>query len=311
MTPWARLKRSARRSDARRAIALGSSAAITACWNRTAAVPRLLAAGRIARYDTLATVSLATAVVSLIPRGLESSAMEIGLVLLALLVLAVGAYFAYEQQQKRQQALRLLAEELGWQFRAEEDRDHDDQYSHFELFCHGHTRYAYNTLVGAIDVGGAAWPVKMGDFHYQVTTSNGKTTTTHTHRFSYLILNLPYRQLPELLVRREGMFDALKNLFGFDDIDFESAEFSRRFCVKSPDRRFAYDVIHPRMIEFLLSSEPPTVDVELGSCLLADGRDTWSPAEFRATLDWARQFFELWPAHVTSQLEHEPLEQQP
>lgn len=229
--------------------------------------------------------------------------MEIGLVLLVLLVMAVGAYFAYLQQRKRSEELGSLAAELGWQYRPEKDHEHDDQYAQFELFRHGHTRFAYNTLVGAIDVGGAAWPVKMGDFHYQVTTSNGKHTTTHTHRFSYLVLQLPYGLLPELLVRREGMFDALSNLFGFDDIDFESAEFSRRFCVKCPDRRFAYDVIHPRMIEFLMEYEPPAIDVEAGSCLLGDGSSTWKAEEFRATIDWVQHFFELWPAHVTSQLE--------
>ena len=57
------------------------------------------------------------------------------------------------------------------------------------------------------------------------------------------------------------------------------------------------------MIEFLMEYEPPTIDIEAGSCLLADGNRTWTPERFQATMDWAEHFFELWPAHVTEQLQ--------
>ena len=257
---------------------------------------RILVRRRITRYDG----GLRS------PRRVaDARAMQIVIILLVIVLVVVGALFGYQQQKKRREALRLLADRMGWQFRADSDHDHDDEYAQFGIFRQGHSRYAYNTLEGPVDIHGVNWPVKMGDFHYQVTSHNGKSSTTHTYRFSYALLRLPYRRIPELLIRREGMFDALKNLFGFDDIDFESAEFSRRFCVKSPDRRFAYDVIHPRMIEFLLEYEPPTIDIEAGSCLLADGKRTWTPEQFRATIDWAEHFFELWPAHVTAQLQPE------
>jgi hypothetical protein len=229
--------------------------------------------------------------------------MAVVVIILVLVLAVVGAYFAHLEHQKRLTALQALADRLGWQFSADYDYDHEDQFSQFEIFQRGHSRYAYNTLTGTLEVGGGRWPVKLGDFHYKVTSNSGKHRTTRTYLFSYIILRLPYRALPELLVRQEGMFDAVKNLFGFDDIDFESAEFSRRFCVKSPDRRFAYDVLHPRMIEFLLEYEPPTIDIESGCCALADGSDQWSVEQFQATLDWARHFFELWPEHVKSQRE--------
>jgi len=231
--------------------------------------------------------------------------MEVLICLIVIAAVLVGAYYAQQKRRQRTLDLAALARRLDWQFRPENDYGHDELFAQFKVFRHGHSRYAYNTLVGRIDVSGAAWPAQMGDFHYQVTTHNGKSTSTHTYRFSYMIVRLPFLRQPELLIRREGMFDALKNLFGFDDIDFESAEFSRRFCVKSPDRRFAYDVIHPRMIEFLMEDESPTIDIEAGSCLLSDGKRTWTPEEFRATIDWADHFFELWPTHVTSQLEHQ------
>ena len=230
--------------------------------------------------------------------------MDVGIafVLIPIIIalVAAGAYWSYLQQKKRREALDALAGQLGWQFTAERDYDHDDQFAHFEIFRHGHSRFAYNTLRGSLEVDGRTWPAKMGDFHYKVTSSNGKTTTTHTYRFSYLILHLPFARVPDLLVRREGMFDALKSMMGFDDIDFESAEFSKRFFVKSPDKRFAYDVIHPRMMEFLLDRDVPTIDIENGRCCISDGKHTWSPEEFRSRLEFAGRFLRplAGPPHV-------------
>ena len=141
----------------------------------------------------------------------------------------------------------------------------------------------------------------MGDFIYRVTRSTGKTTTTQTYRFSYLIVHLPW-PAPDVLIRPEGMFDKLAGAFGFDDIDFESAEFSRRFHVKSKDKRFAYDVVHPRMMEFLMTGDPPTVDIENLRCCISDGRRRWQPAEFRGKLAWLSDFLDRWPDHVLATL---------
>ena len=162
----------------------------------------------------------------------------------------------------------LCADELNWQFDADEDYAYDSEFSQFSIFCHGSSRYAYNTLRGGLRFGDEAWPARMGDYHYQTTSHNGKTTTTHHHHFSYLLVELPYPSLPDLRIRREGIFDALAGAFGFDDIDFESAEFSKRFHVKSADKKFAYDVCYPPMMEFLLASEPPAMEIDGGVCCL-------------------------------------------
>ena len=38
------------------------------------------------------------------------------------------------------------------------------------------------------------------------------------------------------------------------DIELESEDFNRAFTVRCPDRKFASDVLHPRMMELLLQS---------------------------------------------------------
>jgi len=231
------------------------------------------------------------------------SAFIVLLVVVFLVLIAVLAYHSYQQQQQRIAELTALAGKLGWHFDSGHDSSHEDDYPQFEVFCRGHSRYAYNTLRGTIHLDGRACAAKMGDYHFRITSGSGKSRSTRTYTFSYLVIQLPYARVPNLLIREEGIFDALAGALGFDDIDFESAEFSRRFHVKSADKRFAYDVVHPGMMEYLLASGPPTVDIEEGQCCLLDGDDTcWSPTEFEARLQWAERFFELWPKHLVAAL---------
>ena len=229
--------------------------------------------------------------------------MEVLLIIAVVIVVGFVIYYAYLLEKKRREEMAALAAELGWSFDPSKDRSHDDEYAHFEVFRNGHSRCAYNTLTGKLAVDDRTYPAKMGDFTYKVTSSTGKSTQTTTYRFSYLILHLPYVNVPDLLIRREGMFDKLAGAFGFEDIDFESVEFSKRFFVKSPDKKFAYAVIDPRMMEFLLAEQAPTVDIEYGRCCLSDGKHKWSPLEFKAKLNWAGRFFNRWPDHVQASLE--------
>lgn len=225
--------------------------------------------------------------------------MVIGVIALA----GVAAYFAHLQAKKRREALLALARELGWGFDPSKDYSHDDEFANFEIFRKGRSRAAYNTLSGQLDVGGRSCDARMGDFRYKVTHGSGKNRRTHTYRFSYLIVTLPYWGVPALLIRPEGVFDKIASAIGFDDIDFESEEFSRRFYVKSSDRRFAYDVIHARMMRFLLDTCKHTVDIEHGRCCISDGRSKWSPEQFRARAQWVHAFLERWPDHLTRVLE--------
>jgi hypothetical protein len=222
-----------------------------------------------------------------------------------LAAIVVGGYFAHRAAVRRQEELRALAARLGWQYDPGKDSAHDDRYGHFSVFKQGGSRYAYNTLRGPLVVDGQTWRAQMGDYHYTTTSHNGKTTTTQTHRFSYLIVTTPFVGTPELTIRREHLFHKIGGFLGFDDIDFESAEFSGRFHVKSTDKRYAYDVVHPRMMEFLLNGDPPIIDVAAGeACFFRTGK-TWSAAQFANVLSWSREFFELWPRHIQSTLENQ------
>lgn len=228
---------------------------------------------------------------------------QILLVIAALLAFAGLAYWGWLQAKKRREALAALAARLGWRFDPERDHSHDEEFAHFELFRRGHSRSAFNTLSGNLELAAdRSWPVRCGDFRYRVTSGSGKNRRTTTHTFSYLILRTPWRRAPKVLIRPEGLFDKLAGAFGFDDIDFESAEFSRRFFVKGDDKRFAYDLCHPRMMEFLMAQKPKALDWEEGELLICDGSSSWTPEQFEQQIDFAGRFFALWPEHLVKEL---------
>jgi len=224
------------------------------------------------------------------------------LILPVLGIVAAVAYFGWKAEHERKLALEALAGRLGFRFERDEDASHDELYAQFEIFRRGHSRIAKNTMTGALDLFGRPCRVRCGDFRYRVTRSTGKNTTTRTYRFSYVIVHPPW-DTPPLLIRAEGVFDKIAGAFGFDDIDFESIEFSKHFYVQSGDKRFAYDVLHPRMMEFLLGERPPMLDIEGGALCLSDGERRWDPPAFERQLAFVRRFAELWPRHLVKDLE--------
>lgn len=228
-------------------------------------------------------------------------------------LIALMIYAAIEAEKRRKQRiadLQAFASSLGLSFMPGKNPDHDEEYEHFELFRRGFDRAAYNTIYGQLDLGNMVVGVNTGDFTYKTretytTTVNGKTTTRTrivTHHFSYFIMELPYIRMPDMLIRREGLFDKIASAFGKNDIDFESAEFSRKYFVRCESRKFAYDIIHPRMIEFLLESKPGLVDMENSRICLTDGYNTWEPPRFSSALDWTRKFLDHWPDFVVKDL---------
>lgn len=226
------------------------------------------------------------------------------LVIVGVVVFGATAYLSHKAEVKRREEMAALAERLGCRFDPSRDRTHDEMYSRIDVFRQGHSRAAYNTIQGKHEIGGRPFPLKMGDFTYKVTSSNGKSTSTSTYNLSYLILHLPV-QAPDLLIRQENMLDKLAGALGFDDIDFESEAFSRRFHVKCRDRKFAYAVVHPPVMEFLMSGggSPPSISISGGCCCITDGTRRWSPGEFESRLEWLGRFFGLWPDYLMAELE--------
>lgn len=219
------------------------------------------------------------------------------LLLLFATIAGVVLYVSYAMAQRRREALSGAAHRLGLAFDPGSDSSLHRRFEH-GLFKKGRSRRGYNTMSGMISLAGYRVRVVMGDYRY--TTGSGKNS--HTHRVSYATFQLPFLRTPDLLVKKEGIGDKLVGGLGFDDIDFESEEFSRAFWVKSSDKRFAYDVIHPRMMEFLMKGPTPRIEIVHDVCLIQEGLGRWDADTFEGAPRWFEAFLELWPEHLTREL---------
>jgi len=162
----------------------------------------------------------------------------VAIALAALLAIAIWG------SAKRRKELEVWAAGRGLRFSAARDAGFDERYRGFGCLRRGYSRCAYNIAEGD-------WNSRhVTAFDYRYVTGSGKNR--QTHRFSAIIFR-SHVTLKPLRMRSENVFDRVSEFFGLDDIDFESAEFSREFHVKSSDKRWAYDVLHQRTMEFLLS----------------------------------------------------------
>ena len=166
---------------------------------------------------------------------------------LVFLVLAGGAvWWTLEQARKRREAFAAYAAARGWTYVAE-----DPSLAHRFTgppFGRGFGRRARNVLLGQHD--GRA--TVAFDYEYSQRTGSGKNRRTSTYHHSVVATHLGVA-VPELSVTPENVVSRFFGRVLDSDVQLDSEQFNRAFTVGAQDRRFAYDVLHPQMIEMLLT----------------------------------------------------------
>jgi len=189
--------------------------------------------------------------------------------IIIVLVLVIGAIvWGIYAGKKRREALGLLAEKLGLCFSPEKDYQLAERYAFLDKLRQGSNRYAQNSIIGEYQ----GHEVAVFDYHYETHSTDSKgRRQTHHHHFSFFILTLE-KFFPELTIAKESFFSKIAQAVGFDDIDFESHEFSKKFVVRSKDKKFAYDFCNAQMIDYLLGH--PDINIEVDQNSLAIGFNT-------------------------------------
>jgi len=222
--------------------------------------------------------------------------------IIVVIVLAVAALAAwqYYAAQRRRKELAQWAASQSLTFDPGRDHSFDGKFQAFGCLRQGSNRYAYNLMAGRWR--GCAF---LGfDYHYETYSHDSKGhRQTHHHRFSAVVLGSP-APLKSLFLRPEGFFDRVTEFLGFDDIDFESIEFSRAFYVKSPEKRWAYDVLHPRTMEFLLKSPRFTLQFDEEHAI-AYRSSQFAPQEFEAAAEVLRGILERLPRYLVEESRRE------
>jgi len=159
--------------------------------------------------------------------------------------------------RKRREGLFELAQRLGLDFNAGNDYGIPGRFGFLKQLDKGDNRYATNVLSGVYQQNN----VLAFDYHYETQTQDKNGTHKQHHWFSFFIVTMPV-VFPDLTIRRENFLIRVAETFGYQDIKFESAEFSKTFCVRSPDKKFAYDVCHAKMMEYLLANRDLSIEIE-------------------------------------------------
>ena len=217
------------------------------------------------------------------------------LVLVAV-VCAVG-YVVWRIEQQRRARYLAFAAERGWTYTPRDDSWVD----RFEgsPFGRGSSRRATHVLRG--EFAGR----DMVAFHYRYLTRshNGQQQTTQTHKFTVVALALP-ASLPWLELTGENVLTRIGSALGLADVELESEDFNRRYRVTADDRRFAYDVLHPRTMEQLLAQ--PTVNLRLsGADALLWDNGFADPEELPGMLAPLAQLVDGIPSYVWSDRQHD------
>ncbi|MBN1360782.1 MAG: hypothetical protein JW993_09330 [Sedimentisphaerales bacterium] len=217
------------------------------------------------------------------------AALIVGFIILFIVVAVLGAMSA----AKRRDAMATLAARLGLRFDPGKDRDIARRFKFLDKLRQGSDRYAFNILEGNYQ----GHDITAFDYHYETHSTDSKgRRQTHHHYFSFFMLRLP-DSFPELTIGREGFFSKIAQAVGYDDIDFESHEFSRKFCVRARDKKFAYDVCNARMIEYLLANSDLSLEIEHDALAISFDRRL-DPEQIEPNLQRLIQIRSLMPDYL-------------
>lgn len=220
-----------------------------------------------------------------------------GFVVLVVLVVLLGigvVVFSLVQAAKRRQAMAAYAVSRGWRYEAEQPLLVD----RFEgpPFGLGHGRSATNAVYGQHD----GRDFVSFDYEYKTTSGSGEDRRTTTHTFSVVALSMGVA-LPSLRVDPENFLERVVGRVTGFDLELESEDFNRAFTVSCPDRKFASDVLHPQLMEFMLRHRDVGWRFERDSMLMvSDARR--SVEQIDATLALMDQITDTIPDFVWRQL---------
>jgi hypothetical protein len=186
------------------------------------------------------------------------------IIIVFVIIAAIGSIYGTIAARKRREEVFELAQRLNLNFNPAPDYGLAEQFQFLKKLAQGDNRYAFNVLSGKFQND----DIQAFDYHYQVTTHDKNGSHTTHYLFSFFILQLPVF-FPDLTIRRENFLLKVAEVFGYQDIKFESAEFSKAFNVRSPDKKFAYDVCNAKMMEYLLANRDLSIEIENQALALA------------------------------------------
>jgi hypothetical protein len=190
----------------------------------------------------------------------------------AALVGLIGLVFYGIQEKRRRDAFLRWSRERGLLYVGRQSWTFATRFPGLPVpATHGWARFAH-VFEGKVQGGGGrARPVWLGELTYLVRSGKRRRLMHET----FALVQVGTSAMPPVEIRPEHVGDTLAAAVGLDDLDFESVEFSKRFHVRSSDKRFAWALLDPGMMQVMLDM-PEEFHMAVGGPWLAIRRATGS-----------------------------------
>lgn len=209
-------------------------------------------------------------------------------IVLAVIAAGVALFYTADRflrsrsEQSRTSAFFQLSRQLDFHYQMGKDKELPHRFFFIQRLAHGTNRYAVNSLSGEY----SGYQFNVFDYHYETQSATGNKTTLYD--ISVILIHVKMgdapADFPNLIVSPEGARPAWPPLTGAEDINFDSLEFSRQFSVRSKNKKFAYDVCHGQLMEYLLANPGLTLEYNLYTIALIFNRRL-KPEEIQPNLN--------------------------
>lgn len=212
------------------------------------------------------------------------------LLLFFLLVFIVAAIsdrrrrYKRDPETQRRDDLAALARKLELYFSPDADFKLIERFSFLAWLNQGDVRSAYNVFHGRRE------GLRLLIFDYRF--SAGK----YDYYWSAYVVEMN-SNFPDTLITRENLKSHLLESLGQSHITFESADFSRVYNVRAADKKFAYDVCHSKMMDYLMANPDLIIEIR-GKAILLLFEDWLRPEKVESNLSRLIEIRKLLPQYL-------------
>lgn len=202
---------------------------------------------------------------------------------IAAVLALIGGIFVVSKrlEQQRTEALAAASQAMGFTFEPAGDLDALKALGDLPLYGHGHSKRVRNVMSGQA----GEHDLKLFDYRY--TTGGGK----NSHTFAQTVALFPQggQGLPAFLLAPENILHKIGQVFGYQDIDFDSSpEFSSHYLLRGPDEMAIRSAFGADALAYFGQERGWHVESAGGSVCVYRSDKKCKPEDLRTFLDQAR-----------------------
>jgi len=196
-----------------------------------------------------------------------------------------------DPEGQRRRDLAALARKLKLEFSPNADFKLAEKFAILGWLRRGEARYAYNIFHG----NHLECPVTVFDYHFSTPGDKGG----YDYYWSAYVVEMK-SNFPDLMISHENLESRFAEALGELHITFESTTFSHTFRVRSADKKFAFDVCHSKMMEYLLANKDLTLEIH-GTAVAVLFEDWLRPQKVEYNLSRLITIRKLLPEYLFTQ----------